>query len=81
MKLNPPEFVGTTNPLVAAEWLKKLDAIFAVMEVTEEHKLSLAIFMLKGEVHNWWEAMKRKMNAQPKGVLITWQRFVKIFND
>ncbi|XP_057482044.1 uncharacterized protein LOC130768977 [Actinidia eriantha] len=32
MKLNLPEFMGTTDPLVAEEWLKKLDAIFEVME-------------------------------------------------
>ncbi|GFS37139.1 hypothetical protein Acr_00g0050120 [Actinidia rufa] len=32
MKLNPPEFVGAIDPLVAEEWLKKLDAIFEVME-------------------------------------------------
>ncbi|GFY90953.1 hypothetical protein Acr_07g0011490 [Actinidia rufa] len=28
MKLNPPEFMGATDPLVAEEWLKKLDTIF-----------------------------------------------------
>ena len=52
MKLNPLEFVRATNPLVAEEWLKKLDAIFEVMEVIEEQKLSLATFMLKGEARN-----------------------------
>ena len=53
MKLNPPEFMGTTDPLVVEKWLKKLDTIFEVMEVTKEQKLSLATFMLKGEVRNW----------------------------
>ena len=53
MKLNLPEFVGTTtDPLVAEEWLKKLGAIFEVMGVTEEQKLSLATFMLQGEARN-----------------------------
>ena len=58
MKLNPPEFMGTTDPLVVEKWLKKLDTIFEVMEVTKEQKLSLATFMLKGEARNWWEAMR-----------------------
>ena len=31
MKLNPLEFVGAIDPLVAEEWLKKLDTIFEVM--------------------------------------------------
>ena len=61
MKLNPPEFVGATNPIMAEEWLKKLGAIFEVMEVTEEQKLTLATFMLKGEARNWWEAMRRML--------------------
>ena len=52
MKLNPPEFVGATDPLVVEEWLKKLDTIFEVMEVTDEQKLTLAIFMLRGEARN-----------------------------
>ncbi|GFZ03436.1 hypothetical protein Acr_16g0000600 [Actinidia rufa] len=35
------------------------------MEVTEEQKLTLATFMLKGEARNWWEAMRRML--QPEG--------------
>ncbi|GFZ19560.1 hypothetical protein Acr_28g0002650 [Actinidia rufa] len=81
MKLNPPEFVGAIDPLVAEEWLKKLDAIFEVMEVTDEQKLILATFMLRGEAINWWESMRRMQNAQPEGVPMSWQRFVDIFND
>ncbi|XP_057461053.1 uncharacterized protein LOC130751444 [Actinidia eriantha] len=78
MKLNPPEFMGATDPLVAEEWLKKLDIIFEVMEVTDEQKLLLATFMFRGEARNWWESMRR---MQPEGVLASWQRFVEIFND
>ncbi|XP_057497349.1 uncharacterized protein LOC130782069 [Actinidia eriantha] len=81
MKLNPPEFMGATDPLVAEEWLKKLDAIFEVMEVIDEQKLTLATFMLRGEARNWWESMRRMQNAQPEGVPISWQQFVEIFND
>ncbi|GFY91340.1 hypothetical protein Acr_07g0015360 [Actinidia rufa] len=69
------------DPLVAEEWLKKLDAIFEVMEVTDEQKLILATFMLRGEARNWWESMRRMQNAQPEGVPMSWQRFVDIFND
>ncbi|GFY96196.1 hypothetical protein Acr_11g0005020 [Actinidia rufa] len=53
MKLNLPEFVGAIDLLVAEEWLKKLDAIFEVMEVTDEQKLTLATFMLRGDARNW----------------------------
>ncbi|XP_057478100.1 uncharacterized protein LOC130765643 [Actinidia eriantha] len=81
MKLNSPEFMGATNPLVAEEWLKKLDTIFEVIEVTDEQKLTLATFMLRGEARNWWETMRRMQNAQPEGVPISWRRFVEIFND
>ena len=62
-----------TDHVMAEEWLKKLDAIFEIIGVTEEQKLSLTMFILKGEARNWWEAMRRMMNAQPRGVPITWQ--------
>ena len=78
MKLNPPEFIGTTDPLVAEEWLKKLEAIFEVMAVTDEHRLLLAVFMLRGEARNWWEATRRMMGFP---VPITWQQFIQVFND
>ncbi|GFS35301.1 hypothetical protein Acr_00g0038970 [Actinidia rufa] len=74
IKLNLLEFVGATNLLMAEEWLKKLGAIFKVMEVLEEHELSLTTFMLKGEAWNWWKTMRRMTNAQLGGVPITWQR-------
>ncbi|XP_057481971.1 uncharacterized protein LOC130768882 [Actinidia eriantha] len=79
MKLNPPEFIGATDPIVANKWLKKLDTIFEVMEMTEEQKLSLATFMLKGESRNWWEVMRRM--HQSGGLLMTWQWFLEFFND
>ena len=75
------KIVGATNPLMAEEWMKKLDAIFEVIRVTEEQKLSLATFLLQCETQNWWEAMRRMMNAQPRRVPITWQQFVDIFNE
>ncbi|XP_057482045.1 uncharacterized protein LOC130768978 [Actinidia eriantha] len=37
--------------------------------------------MLKGEAQNWWEVMRRMMNAQLGGVPITWQQFVEIYNN
>ena len=43
--------------------------------MTDEQKLSLATFMLRGEARNWWEAMRR-MTSGP-----TFVRFVKIFNE
>ena len=36
MTLNPLEFMEAVDPLVVEKWLKKMVAIFEVMEVTEE---------------------------------------------
>ena len=51
------------------------------MGVTPDQKLSLAIFMLKGEARNWWESMRRMLNVQTGGIPMTWPRFVEIFNE
>ena len=49
--------------------MKKLGAIFEVMEVTKEQKMSLVTFMLKGGARNWWEAIRRMFELG--GVLMT----------
>ena len=38
----------------------------------------MAVFMLRGEARNWWEATRRMMGFP---VPITWQQFIQAFND
>ncbi|GFY84460.1 hypothetical protein Acr_03g0012340 [Actinidia rufa] len=49
LKFDPPDFFGSTKPLEAEEWLKRMESIFDVMRVTDEEKMILAPFKLKGK--------------------------------
>ncbi|KAG5566802.1 hypothetical protein RHGRI_002370 [Rhododendron griersonianum] len=57
------------------------------MGVTDEQKVTLATFTLKGQALIWWEAIQRLLSASlpdvqpPVPQVITWSRFVKAFSD
>ncbi|XP_058222624.1 uncharacterized protein LOC131332425 [Rhododendron vialii] len=90
-KLGPTEFDGPPNPLDAEEWMKKLEEIFQIMAVTDEQKVLLATFMLKGDARRWWEVTKQRLSAPmanlenndapPIPTVITWAMFTKAFHE
>ncbi|KAH7856456.1 hypothetical protein Vadar_001580 [Vaccinium darrowii] len=86
-KLFPTEFEGTINPEDAENWLKTVERVLMAMGVTDEQKVTLATFSLKGEALLWWEASQRLLSAPLPDVqplvpqVITWARFVQAFND
>ncbi|KAH7855338.1 hypothetical protein Vadar_023846 [Vaccinium darrowii] len=86
-KLFPAEFDGSINPVDAENWLKGVERVLVAMGVTDEQRVTLATFNLKGEALIWWEAIQRQLTAPLPGVhplvpqVITWERFVKVFND
>ncbi|KAH7865392.1 hypothetical protein Vadar_005987 [Vaccinium darrowii] len=86
-KLFTAEFEGTVDPADAENWLKSVERVLVAMGVTDEQKVTLATFSLRGEALVWWEAIQRLMTAPLPNVqpsvpqVITWTRFVKAFND
>lgn len=52
-KHGPPRFKGGFNPKGAQLWLSEIEKIFAV-DCYEEHKVTYATYMLRGEAEDWW---------------------------
>nr|POE75026.1 hypothetical protein CFP56_15814 [Quercus suber] len=48
-KLDPPAFKGTKDPIEANNWLKEIERLFRAMEVSDEQRVILAVFALKGD--------------------------------
>ena len=49
------EFHGDRTNLPAAEgWIDELEEIFAAFAITDDRKLSLEAFLLKGDANHWW---------------------------
>ena len=74
-KLDPPSFKGSKDPLEADNWLKELDRLFKAMNVRDEQRVTLAVFMLKGDALEWWESTERTH----EGGVVSWQQFVDLF--
>ncbi|XP_026428958.1 uncharacterized protein LOC113324893 [Papaver somniferum] len=64
-------FKGSPDPLVAEDWINKIEKIFTLLGVNDEDKLDLAVFKLEGEATRWWELTRRSRNDG----LFTWVEF------
>ena len=78
-KLSPPSFSGEPDPMVAEQWMMRMEKIFDVLNCPDDKKVSLATFMLEGEAEHWWRTMKRISEARHEP--ITWKVFTEKFND
>lgn len=52
-KLEPSDFYGPIDPLVAKAWLKHIEKIFVTMGCDANYKVLLASFILQREVDLW----------------------------
>ncbi|CAL9130901.1 unnamed protein product, partial [Musa textilis] len=78
-KLSPPCFSGEPDPMVAEQWIMRMEKIFDVLDCPDDQKVSFATFMLEGEAEYWWKTIKRISEARHEH--ITWKVFVEKFNE
>ncbi|XP_075473373.1 uncharacterized protein LOC142504383 [Primulina tabacum] len=76
-KMNPPEFVGSPDPLIAMEWVKAVEAIFDYLNFDDKDRVSCAVFLLTKTARIWWEATKVAINVQT----LKWNEFKDLFYD
>ncbi|KAM0892448.1 hypothetical protein ACQ4PT_025752 [Festuca glaucescens] len=76
LRLKPPSFHGSANPLASEDWLKEVEKIFEVMLCPDEEKVTLAIFMLQGGASDWWRVHKNKYTED---FVVTWKIFKEEF--
>ncbi|XP_073019348.1 uncharacterized protein [Primulina eburnea] len=75
-RMNPPDFIGGPDPLVALEWVKALEAIFDYLKFTDQEKVDCAVFMLVKAARIWWEATKMSVNVKE----LKWNEFKDLFH-
>ncbi|XP_073057206.1 uncharacterized protein [Primulina eburnea] len=76
-KMNPPEFVGNPDPLIAMEWVNVVEAIFDYLNFDDKDRVSCAVFLLTKTARIWWEATKVAINVQT----LKWNEFKDLFYD
>ena len=75
-RMRAPEFEGSSDPLVADEWLSGLQVIFDFMNLMDQEKVRCASFVLKKDARYWWETVTMRRNVNT----MTWGEFVAEFN-
>ena len=53
-KQHPPTFEGSTDPLVAEQWMDLVTSILDCMGVEGNDRVSCASYMLRGDARIWW---------------------------
>ncbi|KAL5573891.1 hypothetical protein UlMin_023488 [Ulmus minor] len=76
-KMKPTEFVGSTDPLEAEEWLSSIETILEFMRLTDQERVSCASFMFKKDARHWWSTVKMTRDV----TVMTWADFVREFNQ
>ncbi|XP_012838034.1 PREDICTED: uncharacterized protein LOC105958576 [Erythranthe guttata] len=69
--MNPSEFHGGPDPVVAEEWIKSLEVIFDYMQMNDRERVHCALFLLRNEARNWWEGAKEGIELEN----LSWQAF------
>ncbi|GMN23056.1 hypothetical protein TIFTF001_043629 [Ficus carica] len=75
-QMKAPEFEGTTDPIVANNWLIDIQVILDFMGLTEQEKVLCASFALKKDARLWWMTVQMRRNVAN----MSWQDFVAEFS-
>ncbi|GMN25474.1 hypothetical protein TIFTF001_040715 [Ficus carica] len=62
-RMKAPEFEGTTDPIVADNWLIDIQVILDFMGLTEHEKVLCASFALKKDARHWWRTVQMHRNV------------------
>ena len=75
--MKAPDFEGSSDRLIADEWLAQIQVILTFMNVSDGDKVKCASFVLKKEARYWWETVAIRRNVEQ----MTWAEFVEEFNE
>nr|CAH67938.1 H0211F06-OSIGBa0153M17.10 [Oryza sativa] len=76
LRVRPPTFSSTTNPVEAGDWLHAVEKKLDLIQCTEQEKVSFASHQLHGPAAEWWDHFRQ---GRAEGEPITWQEFTAAF--
>ena len=76
MRLRPPIFQSSDDPMEADSWLRAITQKLKVVNCVGRERVTIAAHQLKGPAAEWWENF-REGAANP--TTITWEEFVEEF--
>ena len=76
LRLNPPVFSSSTEPIVADDWLRKIGRDLTTIGCTDAEKVHFAAHQLNGPAASWWE----NYTATYPVATMTWDQFQRAFH-
>ncbi|XP_073120375.1 uncharacterized protein [Henckelia pumila] len=76
-KMDPKDFSGTTDPLVAKGWICLLEANFRYMELGDGDRVHCMTFLLKDDAALWFEGVEKTVDV----TTLTWEAFKALFYE
>src|SRR4051812_4116788 len=55
LRLRPVMFLGTTDPMVANDWLHSVNKDLVTVGCTDEEKVRFAAHLMEGPTATWWD--------------------------
>ena len=71
LRLNPPVFSSSTEPIVADDWLRKIGRELTTAGCTDAERMCFAAHQLDGPTTSWWE----NFTATYLIDIVTWDQF------
>nr|CAD40057.3 OSJNBa0085C10.9 [Oryza sativa Japonica Group] len=76
LRVRPPTFSSTTNPVEAGDWLHAIEKKLDLLQCTDQEKVSFASHQLHGPASEWWDHFRlNRTTAEP----ISWLEFTAAF--
>src|SRR5919199_406788 len=78
IKVDPPDFVGSSNPEDYFEWVQTLDRIIEVKGYDEKKGFKVAVMKLKKYASFWYDNMKNERELKGKSRVKTWSKLKEV---
>nr|ABA97617.1 retrotransposon protein, putative, Ty3-gypsy subclass [Oryza sativa Japonica Group] len=76
LRVRPPTFSSTTNPMEANDWLHAIEKKLNLLQCNDQEKVAFATHQLQGPASAWWD---NHMATRPPGTEVTWAEFCHSF--
>jgi len=80
IKVEPPEFNGTLNPVEFLEWVQPLDRIFEAKGYDDEKSFKIASLKLTRYASLWFENVKKQRARDGKRKINSWEKLKSLMN-
>jgi len=77
LKLKPPPFDRTPDPVQYEYWKRKIEGLFEFMECPANFKVKFAAHLFGKDASFWWDTVKPKEGKQ----LLTWAEFKGLLDE